>query len=264
MPPPHHDGAPPPPPPEHLPDLVIQPLQPTISGSNNDRVRYVLLVCNQGTVVSKEARVDLYYHQLTAPTVGELGDRAISLPPLEPGACTSRRATWRPAPGTYSSWAQVDPKDVIAEIYEGNNLAGPLMVVVGTPPPPPPPPPLSCTQICGAALVCGLFAPLNFDECLSWCDPLSDAAHSCLSDAAWANDCPALGACAPLPTPPPLPPPAICDNICRWFVDSCNIAPFIDSALCLSICQNLPPQSLSCVRDAEAQNNCQAALGCLL
>lgn len=241
---------------QDLPDLTFASFTASVSGNT---VTYRATLCNRGQANANQARIDFFYHSFLPPVNSTASDGAMMFGPLAPGACTtvSRQRTNTPD-GTYISWARLDMLGSIIESDENNNLSPAVRVTVG------PPPPLSCTSVCAVSLVCGLFPPTQFSACLSWCNPLGDVARTCLSDAARSNDCAKLETCAPLPPPPPPPPPGVCDNICQWFVGSCNILPGIDTAVCLSFCESLSPAGITCAQNAQAQNNCQAALGCLL
>jgi subtilase family serine protease len=115
------------------PDLVVDSLTATVTGTTLATVRYTARVCNKGTQQSPTSQVHVYYNRTTAPATGQLGDRFTTVQSLAPGACTNRQIFRSGTPpGTYASWAQVDPSNTIAEAVETNNVAGPTTVTVGS------------------------------------------------------------------------------------------------------------------------------------
>ena len=113
-------------------DLTIKSFTAAKSGTST--VSYQVQVCNAGTGTAGASQLHVYWNRSTAPAQGTMGDQAATVPQLQPGACStqtvSRTAT---PPGTYTSWAQADPQNLIAETNESNNVAGPVTVTV-TPP----------------------------------------------------------------------------------------------------------------------------------
>jgi hypothetical protein len=122
-----------PPPPPGV-DLAIQSMTATVTGSGSQTsVVYQLGVCNQGTMASLVTTYLYVYYNLASPPVGQPGDSYTTVPPLQPGTCTQRAVTrYNVPPGAYSSYAFVDPTNLVLESNESNNSYGPLPVSVGT------------------------------------------------------------------------------------------------------------------------------------
>lgn len=116
------------------PDLVISSIKITQVTKLTTTVNYEINICNKGLVSSPSSQVHVYYDRLVAPKQGESGDKLATLTSINPGSCISTRIsrTGTP-PGTYSSWAQVDPYNNVAESNEANNVYGPLKVDVTNP-----------------------------------------------------------------------------------------------------------------------------------
>lgn len=122
-------GAPPPP----LPDLTIKKMSAYVYGTYITMVRYTLEVCNIGGVDSVASEVHVYYNPGAPPKAGQKGDRSTSVPSLKAGACTTRYVIRMGASaGTYLSYGQVDPGNLITEASETNNVYGPLKFAVNT------------------------------------------------------------------------------------------------------------------------------------
>jgi subtilase family serine protease len=94
-------------------------------------VRYRVQICNVGTGTSGTTQVHIYYDQNVPPKQGQAGDLLTAVSMLQPGSCVFRNVYRLATPtGTYSSWAQVDPANLVTETDENNNVAGPLAVTV--------------------------------------------------------------------------------------------------------------------------------------
>lgn len=121
------------PPPPIGPDLVINTVTTSVTGTTSATVRYQINVCNKGQTASGGTQVHVYYDRPVAPKQGESGDQFTTVPGLQPGACTNRNI-YRSGtpPGTFNSWAQVDPLNIVIEAVETNNVSGPHPVVVGS------------------------------------------------------------------------------------------------------------------------------------
>jgi subtilase family serine protease len=123
------------PPPPKGPDLVIQSMTTQIYGTLSITVRYQMEICNVGSDPAGQTQVHVYYDLAAPPAQGTPGNKSTSVPGLAPGACTTRNIYRYNTPsGSYSSYAQVDPNNVVAEADETNNVAGPVQVTVGTAP----------------------------------------------------------------------------------------------------------------------------------
>ncbi|MFZ5785131.1 MAG: CARDB domain-containing protein [Acidobacteriota bacterium] len=113
-------------------DLVLTSLKATVSGTIAS-VTYQMQVCNQGTAASPATEAHVFYNLSGAPPAGQKGDATTNVPALQPGSCTNRSVVRSGVPpGSYSSYARVDPLNVVAESNESNNTFGPLVVTVGT------------------------------------------------------------------------------------------------------------------------------------
>ena len=118
-----------------LPDLQVINFTSFPSGNPNFTV-YQATICNFGQGPAGATRVGIYYNRPTPPPPGATVNRSIFVSALVAGACTTRSTSVSLQPGTYTSWAFVDYQSTIAESNEGNNVKGPLKVVVsggGTP-----------------------------------------------------------------------------------------------------------------------------------
>jgi hypothetical protein len=114
-------------------DLTIKSFTSQVMGAST--VRYAVQVCNVGTGTAGASQVHVYYNRGAAPAAGENGDQLAYSPTLAPGACTTQYIYRYGTPsGSYTSWAQVDANGWVAETNEGNNVAGPITVVVSGPP----------------------------------------------------------------------------------------------------------------------------------
>ncbi|MCZ6690814.1 MAG: hypothetical protein O7H41_14575 [Planctomycetota bacterium] len=112
----------------NLPELVITRFSSVVSGSTVD---YTVDVTNAGPVAAGMFSVDLYYDLPGAPAPSIPGDVTSLVASLDAGASQTLMFTRTATPaGTYSSWAQVDTTDAVAEVDEGNNVAGPEAVTV--------------------------------------------------------------------------------------------------------------------------------------
>lgn len=124
-------------PPVKKPDLQVSKMAATVGGSATaPSVTYTMAVCNNGSVASTASQVNLYFNRSSAPTGSETADRSRALGALSPGSCTTLSLAWaNPKPGaTYTSYAMVDPKDVVSESDEKNNVYGPLKVSLASAP----------------------------------------------------------------------------------------------------------------------------------
>jgi subtilase family serine protease len=115
------------------PDLTITTMTATVLGTITPIVRYRFTICNQGSQASSATVVHVYYNPSTAPTQGVKGDASSSVAALASGACTTRDIyRYNPANGTYASYGQIDPLNVVTEIDETNNVYGPVTFSIGT------------------------------------------------------------------------------------------------------------------------------------
>jgi subtilase family serine protease len=113
-------------------DLTIKKFTSQLIGQTT--VRYQVQVCNSGTGASGTAQVHVYFNRGSAPGAGVNGDQLAYVPNLSPGACSTQNLYRYGTPsGSYTSWAQVDPLNLVAETSESNNVAGPILVVVAGP-----------------------------------------------------------------------------------------------------------------------------------
>lgn len=121
------------PPPPVGPDLVISTVTTSVTGTTLATVRYLINICNKGQTASSATQVHVYYDRPVAPKQGESGDQFTTVAALQPGACTNRNI-YRSGtpPGTFNSWVQVDPMNIVIEAVETNNVSGPHPVSVGS------------------------------------------------------------------------------------------------------------------------------------
>ncbi len=124
-----------PPPPPLAPDLQITNTQINLYGSFSVTVRYRFTICNKGNLASGSTQVHVYYNLSAAPKQGQSGDKYTTVPGLQPAACTTRTIYRSGTPqGSYSSYGQVDPQNLVKESNETNNVYGPVKVNVGSTP----------------------------------------------------------------------------------------------------------------------------------
>jgi subtilase family serine protease len=116
-------------PPPQGPDLTIKSFTHNIHKLNT--VRYRVQVCNYGTGPAGATQVHIYFDQAVPPKQGQAGDQLTPVAMLQPGSCVFKNLYRLATPtGTYSSWAQVDPTNLVTETNENNNVAGPLAVTL--------------------------------------------------------------------------------------------------------------------------------------
>ena len=98
-------------------------------------ISYTGKVCNVGTGDAPASTVHFYRNLTAAPKAGQKGDRVVKVSALKAGVCVSVQETDNNlASGTYSTWAQADAENVVAETDETNNTSGPIAVTIkGTP-----------------------------------------------------------------------------------------------------------------------------------
>ena len=111
------------------PDLVITGMKASTSSSG--AVTYFINVCNYGKATSPATTVDLYYNRSSQPSSSSTPNDKASVSSLAPGACTSVTINATFKTGTYTSWAYVDRVNYVKESNEGNNIYGPVKVIVG-------------------------------------------------------------------------------------------------------------------------------------
>lgn len=116
------------PPPPHGVDLQVSSFNAT---TYLGTVTYEVVVCNAGNQAAGHFVIDVYYDQGYPPNEADPGQQEREVNSLAAGQCTSRTFVRSGTPdGTYTSWCQVDAMGVVAESDEGNNVGGPLTVVV--------------------------------------------------------------------------------------------------------------------------------------
>jgi subtilase family serine protease len=182
------------------PDLTFKSFDAQVvqGPAGNLRVQYAMVVCNVGTGPATGFRVDVYYNRASAPSVSQLGNAHQNVLYLGPSGCTSIiRYNNNPQPGSYSSWAQVDTTQNVAETNESNNVAGPKTVTVGiTPPPPPPPQP--CPDLCNFVInTCNYIPSSQYAACVAGCEALTPDKITCLEDAMNKKQCSQVLSCLP-------------------------------------------------------------------
>ncbi|MCK5805681.1 MAG: hypothetical protein KAI66_22805, partial [Lentisphaeria bacterium] len=164
----------------NLPDLRVTSLAAKVSGST---VYYSIRVCNYGQQAATYSSLDLYYNSPFPPSAKQTGNDVIKVSPLNVSACqTINRQRTNVPQGTYLSWARTDRLNQIQESNENNNLAGPRTTTVG-------PTTASCYTVCLMAIQCGLFSPVAFPECNTWCSKLNPWEKSCVDKAVAKHDC---------------------------------------------------------------------------
>jgi hypothetical protein len=236
------------------PDLVVKQLDAKVSGAD---VEYEAQVCNIGGATAFLFRVDIYWNRLLAPGPLQIGDQDALLFNLAAGACQSVKRKRTSAPvAIYSSWAQVDTLGTVPESNENNNVAGPKVVTVAAAP--------ECAGLCVFATGCGVFKPLELQQCLSWCNQMSAAQRQCALAANKKSSCADLKACSLPPPPPPPPPPWACLNLCNYLEATCKALPGNNLVACLGACASLPASRLQCALDAMDKKQCAPILLCLL
>jgi subtilase family serine protease len=110
-----------------VPDLTID-FYPYASGPG--RIELQAKVCNIGSGSAPSASVHFYRDHSTSPSPGERGDVITVVAGLAPGDCRTVTASDVVSAGTYRTWAQVDVEGSVLESDEGNNVAGPVVIVV--------------------------------------------------------------------------------------------------------------------------------------
>jgi len=110
------------------PDLQV--INVSTSTNATGYTYYYMTVCNKGTAVAGNARIDLYYNLSKAPDGKTPGNHSTYVGALNAGACTTRTGYTTLPGGTYKSWVYVDRENVVFESNEGNNTYGPVTVKV--------------------------------------------------------------------------------------------------------------------------------------
>lgn len=241
------------------PDLIVQSMSASVTGANNDVVRYKMEVCNIGNQNSGASSVELFYNRSNAPTIGLTGNQTIPIPALSSSLasqCTIVQADRTSTPvGNYQSWAIVDTKNSIKETNEFNNIHGPKKVsVTGLPP-------LTCSDVCNFGVKCNEFASDEMNICLTWCSGFTKDQFNCHVQAVTNKDCSALQNCDK-PPKPCVAPPGYCPELCNYLTDSCNL-PNNQWWTCIGACSNLCSDKIKCVENARKQNQCIQVLMCL-
>jgi hypothetical protein len=237
------------------PDLTIKQFDVQVNGSD---IVYTAEVCNVGTGGSFFFRLEIYYSKALKPGAFALGDDNVTfLGGLAAGACKTVTRTYKNAPvGMYTSWAQVDALNTVAESDEGNNVAGPKLVAVT--------PESGCISLCTFATTCGLFTVTEFAQCLSWCNSMDSAARQCADAAAAAQSCSDLKSCQLPPPPPPPPPPWGCFTLCNYLINTCNLIPSNQYLTCVGGCYSLPSTKVQCAYNAMNNQQCLQMMLCIL
>jgi hypothetical protein len=113
------------------PDLIVLSLtgpSPIVAGQAGT---VAVTVKNRGTLAARNFTVAIYKHRATPPAPLTDGDVHCTVTVLAPGSTANCTGTVTySAGGTQSLWAQVDSRDVVFELNEENNVAGPRPVTV--------------------------------------------------------------------------------------------------------------------------------------
>lgn len=103
------------------PDLVIDLFDGVTDGSYT---LYEVHVTNAGGTAAGAFWVDLFFDQLSAPSIGDYGDDWVNVAALDPGDTTVWELELEDGPSYYwDSWLLVDSLDDVAESDEGDNTA---------------------------------------------------------------------------------------------------------------------------------------------
>ena len=236
------------------PDLYVASFSGKVSGTS---IAYTARVCNKGKVRATPFRVDFYPDRSSAPSAKQYGDPWTIVATLSGGSCTnvSRTVNNLRRGRTYRSYVQVDTGDWVSEAAENNNVSGPQSFAIANTNP------LTCALSCVFAIQCGLFKTSELPICINWCGKLSASQASCVQSAQRSRSCSALKKCN---LPPKPAPPTACPSLCKWFVNTCKLLPSGQYNVCLGTCGGLSSSKLSCVQKAQAANQCNQALICLL
>lgn len=169
------------------PDLSIKTFdaKPSATGAT----AYSMEVCNNGTSASPASTVRLYFDRATAPPLNVPGDQDHAVGALAVGSCQTISALATLQSGTFSSWAQVDPDNSIAESNETNNVSGPLAVIVGTPAD-------ACDQACKELVSpCSMLPASQEASCISNCQASTQTKIDCAWQATLLGQCSAIVQC---------------------------------------------------------------------
>jgi hypothetical protein len=112
------------------PNLTIEEFYVKVNGTT---ATFVIVVANTGDKkLDKPFRTDLFTDNEAPPVCGDQGDFQLLVEEsLEPGAKVEWMVEWKDLPdGEYKAYLMVDGQCVIDETTEGDNLAGPLFVVI--------------------------------------------------------------------------------------------------------------------------------------
>jgi len=170
--------------------------------------------------------------------------------------CQSFSNTYKDVPvGIITSWAFVDTLTLVKESDEENNRAGPLLVLV--------PPSTHCMTICPFSIGCGVFNPLQIQQCFTWCEGLNFNEQQCAQDAVQQLSCDALKKCVLPAPPPPPPPPWECLTLCDYLVNQCKLLPANQFLTCTGMCLTLPVAKLECALKAKEKHQCLEMSLCL-
>lgn len=114
------------------PDYVITELR-GVPSSSVGYIDYAITLCNQGGLDPQTTTVELYTNRKSTPLAGT-SDRTLYASMLLPTQCTQLNAhVLVSSTDTLSSWARVDPQDLVKESNEQNNLFGPVSIKLGKP-----------------------------------------------------------------------------------------------------------------------------------
>jgi subtilase family serine protease len=175
-------------------DLTIDSFSATADTSGF--VSYTVKICNLGGLATPATYVFLYHNRATKPSSNSQPSQVLSLGAL-PGkgadggvSCSELSASAALGPGSYYSWAYVDPKNAVPETNESNNIAGPKSFTIGSDKS------KSCDLICNTMISpCNMLPSNQKSSCLATCQAQSDATIDCGLKEATAGNCVGILTC---------------------------------------------------------------------
>jgi subtilase family serine protease len=115
------------------PDLVVSSVSGSPSVTSGGSFAATVTVCNQGTVTSPSAQVDVYLSADATITTADFDAGSIFTNWLDAGACTTVTVPCNAGvpPGPYTVGAIVDPQNWVPELIDSNNAAAGTAIGVG-------------------------------------------------------------------------------------------------------------------------------------
>lgn len=113
------------------PDLMLLNVTYDDLDDPPDAVMFIASAYNGGTRAAEDFELGLFFAGSGAPQVGQLPDATIDIARLEANESKEVYLFWSGLEnGTFTSWLTIDVFDVVEEMNEKNNDAGPVTVIV--------------------------------------------------------------------------------------------------------------------------------------